>query len=298
MHGGGQPGGGLLGSMDLVGAAALDLSGASGNTSGSPSGVSNGDGISRSNSAASPSLASVAIADSAASASGSTGGENDSQASASTHSKPVGLELALESHDDSSASSAGIASAGGANRHPGASRAAQAEQQQWERTLQSQAMAISFMQSQMGALAEMMRDVNSKMDSLLQLQRSSVAQPTAQAPPEQPHAVAATASSAPAHMPAAAEAEIDLSIDLSIDGDSPPERGEPIPQDAPQHSGTNDTAKPSSGKTSRPRRGSITAETVIAEAEEGEEDDEEDDDGHAAAPDGGLRTAKQDEIDL
>eukprot|EP01044_Picomonas_judraskeda_P013864 COSAG03_NODE_2143_length_3079_cov_7.533557_1_plen_273_part_00 len=272
----------------------MDLSGVGGSTSGSPSGVSNGDGISRSNSAASPSLASVASADSAASASGSTGGENDSQASVSAHSKPVGLELLLESHDDSSASSAGIASAGGANRHPGASRSAQAEQQQWERTLQSQAVAISFMQSQIGALAEMMRDVNSKMDSLLQLQRSSVAQPTAQAPPEQPRAVAATASSAPAHMPAAAEAE----IDPSIDGDSSPERGEPIPQDAPLHSGTNDTAKPSSGKTSRPRRGSITAETVIAEAEEGEEDDEEDDDGHAAAPDGGLRTAKQDEIDL
>ena len=303
-HGGGHAGE-LPGPMHLLHAASLDLSGVVGSTRSLPAGVSNGDGISRSNSAASPSLASVASADSTASASGSQGGENDSQAAA-THSNPVGWELVLENRGDPFASSASMASASGVDRHTGASRAAQEEQQQWERsvaaTLQSQAVAISVMQSQIGALSEMMRDANSKMDSLLQLQRHSMAQLTAAAaaPSEQPSAVAATASSAPAHMPACAEAQMAPEANASSlqvsDGDSPPERGETISPDAPLHSGTNDIATPDNA--SRLRRGSITAETVIAEDENGEEDDEEDDDGFAAAPDGGLRTTKQDEVDL
>jgi hypothetical protein len=69
-------------------------------------------------------------------------------------------------------------------------------------------MAISAMQGQIGMLSEMMRDANSKMDSLLQLQRASMAKGTA-APVllEQPTAAASTAPSEPAHKPAGVEAE-------------------------------------------------------------------------------------------
>jgi hypothetical protein len=209
MHGGqmagalmGGKGSGLASSVDL--AASLDLGGL---------GHSN-DGICSSNRAAWSPLATVTSEDLDASASGTNGGDNDPQTSASAQlaSSPqnVGLELAIDS-------SASTASSGGNNGHleaePDAQQQRSGGQQEWERSvaakLQSQAMAITAMQGQIGMLCEMMRDVNSKMDSVLQLQQSSISQLTAAAPAlsMEPRAAASTAPSGPARTPAGMEEE-------------------------------------------------------------------------------------------
>lgn len=111
------------------------------------------------------------------------------------------VELEFENCDDVSENNASIASAGsppqststrdgGAESHPGALRADQKEherwhmqeRQEWEKSvatqLQGQAMAISVMQGQIGMLCQMMRDVNSKLDTVVQLQRSRGSSPT------------------------------------------------------------------------------------------------------------------------